>query len=359
MNDDVYVKLAKVLDTHPSGFPSTEDGLEIKVLKEIFTHEQADLFCDLKIRFETAEEIAERTGRPLKGLEELLLSMLERGQIGFEQRENSMAYKMVPFAVGIFEYQLPRLYPKLAELLNEYNTVFTPQFIQRKPHFLQVVPIEEEILTKQEALPYERISAIVEKGQSFAVMECVCKKTMRVIGKGCNHQLEVCLIISQQPRAFENFPIGRSITKEAACEVLKNAEEDALVHMIDNIANDHTFICNCCGCCCGVLKNINKFGILDAINTHYYAEIDAEKCETCGTCADERCQVNAIEEGEDSYRVIREKCIGCGLCAQTCPAEAIRLVRKLSGEQVIPPKNEADWFEERGRTRGVNFSMLR
>jgi hypothetical protein len=33
MSDDVYYRLAKVLDTLPNGFPSTEDGLEIKLLK--------------------------------------------------------------------------------------------------------------------------------------------------------------------------------------------------------------------------------------------------------------------------------------------------------------------------------------
>ncbi len=37
MNEDVYYKLAKVLDTLPCGFPSTEDGLEIRLLKKLFT----------------------------------------------------------------------------------------------------------------------------------------------------------------------------------------------------------------------------------------------------------------------------------------------------------------------------------
>jgi hypothetical protein len=47
MSDDVYYELAKVLDTLPNGFPSTEDGLEIILLKKIFRPEDAELFCDL------------------------------------------------------------------------------------------------------------------------------------------------------------------------------------------------------------------------------------------------------------------------------------------------------------------------
>jgi electron transport complex protein RnfB len=36
MSDDIYNRLAKVLDALPNGFPATEDGLEIKLLKKIF-----------------------------------------------------------------------------------------------------------------------------------------------------------------------------------------------------------------------------------------------------------------------------------------------------------------------------------
>jgi NAD-dependent dihydropyrimidine dehydrogenase PreA subunit len=97
----------------------------------------------------------------------------------------------------------------------------------------------------------------------------------------------------------------------------------------------------------------------DAINSHYYAVIDPEECVSCGLCADERCQVNAVEQGEDSYLIARERCIGCGLCIGTCPTGAVRLVRKGPEERVLPPVTESDWFEERGRARGVDFSTYK
>ena len=81
MTDEVYHKLAKVLDTLPNGFPATKNGIEIKILKKIFALEEADLFCDLRLTPEAAEQIAGRTGRPLEGLEEKLTSMWDRGEV--------------------------------------------------------------------------------------------------------------------------------------------------------------------------------------------------------------------------------------------------------------------------------------
>jgi hypothetical protein len=81
MSDEIYYKVAKVLDTLPNGFPSTASGVEIKLLKKVFTPEQADLFCDMRLTLETVEEIASRTERPLKGLKELLMTMAKSGQL--------------------------------------------------------------------------------------------------------------------------------------------------------------------------------------------------------------------------------------------------------------------------------------
>jgi hypothetical protein len=64
MDDDSYRKLAKVLDTLPNGFPATESGVEIRLLRRVFTPEQAELFCQMRLTFETVEQIAERTGGP-------------------------------------------------------------------------------------------------------------------------------------------------------------------------------------------------------------------------------------------------------------------------------------------------------
>ena len=177
----------------------------------------------------------------------------------------------------------------------------------------------------------------------------------------CYRPMEVCLAVAPIPGYFEGIsdrPSGRTVTKEEAYKLLKDAEDQALVHLTSNFQGGHFFICNCCECCCGVLRGINKLGIpaWTVVNSPYYAVVDPDECIECGTCYDDRCQVGAIEEGDSAFQIIKEKCIGCALCISTCTGEAISLVRKKEEEIDVPPLDEADWYKERGQRRGMDFS---
>lgn len=359
--NDSYQKLAKVLDTLPNGFPATASGVELKLLRKIFTPEEAELFCDLRLEFETAEQIAQRTGRPLIGLKERLITMGEKGQIFAIDLGTLHIFKMMPWVFGIFEFQLPRLDKEFVELHEEYGPAFGQQFFAGSPPLMQVLPIEEEIRVPQEALPYERVSTIIEHGQSFRANECICKKEQALLGKPCTRPLHVCLAIAPIPGFFQDGPLGRAISRAEAYALLKQTEAAGLVHMASNVQNGHFYICNCCRCCCGVLRSINQMGIPagQVVNSHYYAVIDEEACTGCGICAHERCQVGAIAAADEVYRVAPERCIGCGLCTSTCPAGAIRLVHKTPDRLSTPPPTEQAWFEQRGRQRGVDFSRFK
>jgi len=358
MSDQIYAKLAKVLDTLPSGFPSTGSGVEIKILKRIFQPEEAELFCDLRLALETPEQIAKRTGRPLEGLEDRLTQMWERGQIFGVKFGGAKLFRMYPWVFGIYEFQLPHMNRELAEMCEEYQATWGRKFAETKLPFMQVVPIEKEIAINQEALPYQKASSIIENGKSFLLNECICKKEKQLLGHPCAKPLEVCLAIAPVPGIFDKSPIGRVISRTEAYEVLRRSEEAALVHMTANYQSGHFFICNCCGCCCGPLQGINKLGIPAStlVNSHYVSQIDPDKCVSCGICADERCQVKAIKEAKGSYEVMKDRCIGCGLCVTGCPSEAVTLVKKEPEEITIPPKDEMAWYEEKGRNRGVDFS---
>jgi len=358
MNESIYQNLAKVLDTLPNGFPATESGVEIKLLKKIFRPKDAELFCDLRLNFETAAQISERTGRPFEGLEAHLTEMWRRGQIFGIELDGTKLFKMVPWVLGIYEFQGPHMDRELAEMCQEFNEVFGRQFFNKKPQLMQVIPIQKEIPNQQQALPFEQVSNIIESSQSFGVIDCICKKEKRLLDEACDKPLEICMGFAPIPGIFETSEHYRSISKKEAYAVLDKAEEAGLVHMTWNVENGHNFICNCCGCCCGVLRSINELGInaTNVINSYYYAQIDQEICEGCGVCSDERCQVNAIEEENETYQIIREKCIGCGLCVSTCPTEAISLIRKSPDEIQSPPKEEMDWYEKRARLGGIDIS---
>lgn len=56
MEQTVYEKLADVLDSLPNGFPRSESGVELDLLKKIFRPDEAELFCSLKLKKETAAQ---------------------------------------------------------------------------------------------------------------------------------------------------------------------------------------------------------------------------------------------------------------------------------------------------------------
>lgn len=358
MDDAVYRKLAQVLDTLPNGFPATESGVEIRLLRKIFTPEQAELFCHLRLTFETADEIAARTGLPAEGLKRRLMAMALDGQLFTIKLGNDRYFKLLPWVFGLYEFQRERMDREFAELCAEYAPVFGRQFFSGMPQLMQVLPVEDRLPAGENPLPYERVSAMLESGQSFLVNECVCKKEEGLLGHPCDRPLEVCLAVAPIPGVFDKSPVGRVVTRQEAYALLRQTEALGLVHLASNVQYGGFYICNCCKCCCGVLLAINRLGLPagQVVNCHYVAEIDPENCTTCGVCAEERCQVGAIAAGDEAYRIIPERCIGCGLCVTTCPTEAIRLRHKPAEARSTPPLTEEEWFELRGKLRGVDFT---
>jgi electron transport complex protein RnfB len=123
------------------------------------------------------------------------------------------------------------------------------------------------------------------------------------------------------------------------------------VHTVSNVMQGVGYVCNCCGCCCGILRGITDWGIQDSVAyASYYAVIDPNECLDCGTCR-ERCQVGAISEQDMVAVVDQARCIGCGLCVSGCPNHAARLELKPEAERVLPPANFSAWEHERLHNR--------
>ncbi len=358
MTEDIYSKLAHVLNTLPNGFPPTANGVEIRLLKKIFSPGEAELFCRLKLTFETPEHISGRIDRPLAEVGGLLEVMKSKGQVFGIEVAGMRFYRMLPWAFGIYEMQMPRIDREMAEMCDEYTEAFGRQFFETNLPLMQVIPIEKEIPNQQQVLPHERVSAIIKKSRSFMYLDCICKKEQGLLGKPCDRPMQVCTVYAPISGLFDNHPFGTVMTRQEAYDLLDRAESHGLVHLTWNVQSGHYFICNCCGCCCHVLRGINEMGFnaADVINSHYTAQLDPDVCSACGICEAERCQVNAIFHEEGMYRVAAEKCIGCGLCVSTCPEKALSLVRKPDDQIKTPPEDETQWYIARAKMRGVDIS---
>ena len=59
-NEHVYIKLQRHLDSQAVGFPATKSGSEIRILKHIFTPQEAEIATCLTYKLEPLETVFER-----------------------------------------------------------------------------------------------------------------------------------------------------------------------------------------------------------------------------------------------------------------------------------------------------------
>ena len=199
-------------------------------------------------------------------------------------------------------------------------------------------------------LPYDNVIKILDNAKAFTANECICRKQQDALGKGCDAPKQNCLSFSMAERK----PRPNDITKQEAIKIIKEAEEAGLVHSVSNVVNGLHYICNCCGCCCGVLRGINDWGIENSMaRANYEALIDGDNCIGCEACT-ERCQINAINMSDGIAEINRDKCLGCGLCVSTCPTGAIELLPRPKEERVTPPESFGEWELMRLEDRGIS-----
>ena len=355
---DVYKDLAQKLDGLPQGYPATESGIELKILQKIYSPEEAEMALKIRPIPETAEAIAQRLGKPVPEMEAILDDMVGKGQIGSFKHQGRQMYMFFPFVIGVYEFQLDRMDKELTELFEEYAPVLLKEFGGYAPAAARVVPISRDVGADLLVHRHEDIRRMLEEAKSFRVMDCICRKEQELEGHPCKYPVEVCLSFSNEEEAFEKDPRGRVVSREEAFAVLDKAEEEGLVHCTYNVQDGQAFVCNCCPCCCGILRGVKEYNAPYILaKSNFVALIDQDNCVQCGVCADERCPMEAIAEEDGDYKVLPKRCIGCGACVSTCPSDAIQLVRRPDSEQDTPPADLVDWTMKRAATRGVQLKL--
>jgi electron transport complex protein RnfB len=333
MESDLYDRLAEFLDDLPGGFPRSQSGVELRILRRLFTPEEASLALHLALIAEEARVIAVRAGLPLPEAERIL-SEMERKRIIYAFHGASMPtrYMAEQFIIGFWEGQVNRLDRETVELFEEYLPTIARSGNWEKGPQLRTIPVRESIPVKNVILSYEHIDEILAVHHTFAVANCICRQEMRLIGQDCGKPLETCLAFDSVADYFVRDGRGRYITREETLALIRQAEKNGLVLQP---ANDRTSgsLCMCCGCCCGVLRSMKMNPHpADKASSPFHAVLNRDVCIGCGTCLD-RCQMGALSLPDSFAEINLERCIGCGLCVTTCPTEALSLVRKPENQQ--------------------------
>ncbi len=357
MNEDIYRKLAQRLDAIPNGFPVTESGAELRLLAKIFTPEEAALASVMRLSREPAADIAARAGVEADAAYHTLKRMARQGLIRIKKGKGQLLFGLRPFVVGFYEAQLPRMDVEMAKLFERYlQETGGAGIVRDVPAVHRVIPVGEAIPVDLEIFPYERATELLEHAKSWGVRDCICRVQQKLIGKGCDRPTENCLVFAPVEGVFDHSEVDRAITKEEALRILYETEEDGLVHSTGNYRDGHSYICNCCTCCCGVLRSVAEFGVpTTAVRSDFHTVVDAVECIGCGDCL-ERCQFDALSLPDDICVVDYARCVGCGLCATVCPTDALYLERRPTGEVPLPPADINEWMVQRSQERGISIS---
>ncbi len=350
VQDEVYKRLAKHLDHLPGGFPETETGVEIRILRRLFTPEEARIACDMTLIMETPQNVAQRTGRDETALSEMLEAMSKKGLLFRSVRNGEPVYMAAQFVIGIWEYHVNDLSEELIRDFNEY----VPRLMDRvwrktETKQLRVVPVNKSLSAEMRVMPYDVAENLIREQSRIAIAPCICRREREMEGEGCGKLTEACLIFGGGAWYYEQNGLGRAVSPEEALSVLSRAAEEGLVLQPGN-AQKPMNICMCCGCCCQILRNLNRYEEpANLVASNYVAESVAENCTACESCR-EICQMAAITVA-DTATVDPRRCIGCGLCIVACDYDAMRLVERPAHK--TPPEKTTDTYISIARERGL------
>jgi len=245
---------------------------------------------------------------------------------------------------------------ELAQLFEQYYRETQGTHLERPPAIRRVIPVQAAIPVELQIHPSEQAVTMLENAASWGVADCICRLWQRAAGKECAHPFEVCLALSPVKGAYEQSQWFRAIDKEEALGILYQAEEAGLVHTTTNYGEQPANICNCCTCCCGILRGVAEFEIPTAVaRSDFYSVVEDGLCNGCGACT-RRCPFGALSMAEGVGVVDQIRCVGCGLCAGACPTGALHLQRRLAGENPPMPPDFDGWLDQFAKARAESRS---
>lgn len=290
----------------------TYNDPEYRILDPIVTDDMCRVMMHLRLETDRpVGEVAKRCKESEAFVQEQLDKLVAAGIVRSRKVDGIDCYYYPIWVPGIMEGILSNReqcdrYPDLGYCFEEYTRrridMVAPVFNSGKAgmFFMRVMPVMSAIENNSRTASYDEISTLIENATAISVGPCSCRRARRLMGEGCGHlEEDMCMYLNDNAITYSKTGAHRLISKEEAYEVLRRAEDNGLVHEINQTPGfeESSAICNCCGCSCFALRVAEMFRAKNAIRSNFAAKIDKEKCVACGQCV-ENCQTNAIKLGQ-------------------------------------------------------------
>lgn len=369
-----YRLLQERFDRHITGAPASPTFT--KILELLFTPEEARIVRRFPTIPKPLSTIAEKLNMDVERLGDMVQDLGRRGLLIDIEHKGKRYAALPPVVIGFYEYTFMRTrddapMDEIARLFDTYmveDDRFARSVFQNQTQVGRSLVREESLPSGDhiEILDFERASRVVENAKAHAVSLCACRHKAEHLGKACDHEQQNCLSFGNAAEVLIHNGLAERISVSESMRLLEASKEAGLAQTGDNVKNDLSYICNCCGCCCGMIEAIKTFDINNAIvSSNWIVEIDHETCTGCAKC-EKACPVDAIEmvkyqaNGRNKQRAERdaEVCLGCGVCPAECSTGSATMVSRE--QRVFTPEKSFDKYAamaiERGKIADLIFS---
>lgn len=367
-----YRLLQRKMDNYPNGAPYSPTLM--KILHLIYPPDDAAIAKRIPMSPTSLDVLSRKLGVPREKLRERLTGMAERGALVDLEYKGQSYFALPPVVVGFFEYTFMRKrnelpMAELASLFDDYlneDKRFMRSFFQHQTQYFRPLVHEEAIPEKQstEVLDWERASSVVASASAIAVGLCQCHHAKSHQGSACDRPQEVCLTFNYGAEMMIRLGQGRPIVAAQAVHILEDCRQKGLAQLGDNVQHKTVSICNCCTCCCHVVRGMKDFkhhgGI---VSSNWTAQVDLSRCNGCGRCA-KSCPMEAITiaEKKEGDRVQKwavldpALCFGCGVCYSVCKPGGITMTSR--DKRVLTPETVFDKLVMMAMERGKLANMI-